>query len=325
MDIGILYNLTEETLRSSGKDQLADLDVLETANAVEAMLEANGHHASTINFYESGFTGLRAYDAVFNLTERVAGSELGVVKITDWMERNGIPFCGESARTLAWSENKALAKRILNRNGLPSAHYQVFGDATNLCTHLNFPLIVKPLHEDGSLGINENSVVQDHAELAQRVREILNLYRQPALVEEYIDGREIHAAVLGNIDNLRIFPLVETVFHTQPGVPRIVSYDAKWVPGSPAWQHVQPGCLANLDDELEGEIQRLAARFYRAFDCRCYTRIEFRLRGRIPYVLEVNPNPCISPHGSSFLTSAEYAGFSFEAVMNEILETSPLQ
>jgi D-alanine-D-alanine ligase len=322
MDLGILYNLTEETLNSSGTDQLADLDVLETATAVQAALEANGHKASTINFYELGFAGLKAYDAVFNLTERIAGNELGAVEITDWMERNGILYCGEGARTLAWSENKAWAKSILIRNGLPTARYQVFGDATNLHTHLSYPLIVKPLHEDGSAGINENSVVQDLAGLTLRVGEILSLYKQPALVEEYIDGREIHAAVLGNNGYLRFFPLVETVFHTPPELPRIMSYDAKWVPGSTAWQQVQPGCQADLDEELEGEIKRLAARVYRALDCRGYTRVEFRLRGRVPYVLEVNPNPCINPRGSSFIASAEYAGFSYEAVINAILEAA---
>ena len=127
---------------------------------------------------------------------------------------------------------------------------------------------------------------------------------------------------MGNNGSFHLFPLVETVFHTPPGIPRIVSYDGKWLPGSTEWNQIQPGCLADLDEELKGEIIHLAARVYRALNCRGYTRIEFRLRGRIPYVLEVNPNPCINPHGSSFIVSAEYAGFSYEAVINGILEAA---
>ena len=137
MDIGVLYNLPEETLNSRGSDQLADLDVIETATSVQAALEANGHKASSINFYESGFSSLKPYDVIFNLTEKVAGSEWGAVEITDWMERHRIHYCGESARTLAWSGNKSWAKSIMNRNNLPTARYQVFRDATNLHTRFN--------------------------------------------------------------------------------------------------------------------------------------------------------------------------------------------
>ena len=129
---------------------------------------------------------------------------------------------------------------------------------------LMYPLIVKPLYEDGSVGITKNSVVQDHEGLTQRVGEILSLYRQPALVEEYTDGREIHAAIMGNNGSFHLFPLVETVFHTPPGIPQIVSYDGKWLPGSTEWNQIQPGCLADLDEELKGEIIHLAARVYRA-------------------------------------------------------------
>ncbi len=309
-------------LNRTGRDWLADLDVLATAAAVRAALEANGHRARTVNICEEGFGGLRAFDAVFNLGETVAGCELTETAIVGRLEQMEIPYFGADAEALARCADKARAKSILISHGLPTPRYQVFRDATDLRTVLGYPLIVKPMHEHGSIGISDDAVAQDDAALARRVIEVLRVYNQPALVEEYIDGREISAAVIGDSDNPRVFPLVETLFTVPPGSPRIVSYTAKWVPGSSAGQFVQPGCPADLDPELGAEIKAMAARVCQVLGCRDYTRIDFRLRGRTPYVLEANPNPCINPLGSSFVASAEDAGFTYEAIINEIVEAA---
>ncbi|HEX9115339.1 MAG TPA: ATP-grasp domain-containing protein [Anaerolineae bacterium] len=322
MNIGVIYNLTGEVLKGTPQDRLADLEAIEVAAAVAAALAANGHRATTVNICEAGFAELGAFDAIFNLTETVLGSDLPGAAIADRLEAMGVVYTGADGAALAHCEDKARAKAILSGHGLPTPRYQLIAGGDRVETTLNFPLIVKPVHEDGSIGIGDDAVVQDAGALARKVAEVLQVYRQPALIEEYIDGREFSAAVIGNGDDLQIFPLGEILFANPPGAPRIVSFDAKWVPGSPAWEATQVGCPADLDPEIEAQIRAMAAQVCQVLGCRDYARVDFRLHDRSLYVLEANPSPSLNPHGAGFISSAAAAGYSYAAVVNTILEAA---
>jgi D-alanine-D-alanine ligase len=319
MEIAVMINLTGEILQGRGRDRTADLDVLDTADAVLNALRARGYAARIVNICAEGFAGLRAFDAVFNMAETVAGFALTVADIVEHMDRIGIPYSGPNAEALARCADKATAKAVLISQGLPTPRYQVFSHAADLRTTLAYPLIVKPLHEEGSVGIDDDAVVDDECALGRRIAEIVRRYEQPALVEEYIDGREISASVIGEGPDLHVLPLVETLFIGPPERPRILTFDAKWTPGSPGWEHVLSGQPANLDGNLEAEIKALAARACVALGCRDYTRVDFRLRGRSVYILEANPSPCLSPNGSSFMSAAQMAGFTYETIIERIL------
>ena len=319
MHIAILYNLTREMILDHRPEQWDDWEVAAIADEIGAALAAAGHPARAVNVCAEGFEALKAFDLIFNLAENTAGCELGELEITRRLEELGMVFTGTGSAALAGCADKARAKALFIQHGLPTPAYQVFEQAGSRQTGLAFPLMVKPLREDGSAGIGYEAVVRDQAALERRVAAILGEYQQPALVEEFIDGREISASLIGDGKGLRNLPLVEEVFDYPPGLPRIVTFEAKWLPGSFGWEHVQRRFPTDLDSELEAKIKAVARQACQALGCRDYMRVDLRLRGRTPYVLEVNPNPCLNQQGSSFLNAARAAGMTFEAVVNEIV------
>ena len=162
---------------------------------------------------------------------------------------------------------------------------------------LAFPLIVKPVREDGSAGITHASVVWDAAELRRVVESVVTSFRQPALVEEYVDGREFNVAMLGH-PTPRVLPLSEIDFTGLPdGVPRIVSYDAKWTSGSVDDLGTVPVMHPSLPNSVAARVRRVAADAFRAVGVRDYGRVDVRLAANgVPYVVDVNPNCDLSPH-----------------------------
>lgn len=322
VNIGIVYNLTREMLSSRHADQWDDWEVINIADGIRMALEFQGCHGQVVNICEEGFDGLKAFDMVFNLAENTAGCEMGVVAITRRLEEMGIAFTGAGSKALVCCEDKARMKAVLFDRGLPTPAYQVFDHTGDLHLSLDYPLIVKPLREDSSVGISFDSVVMDDKALARQVEWILNNCNQPALVEDYIDGREFSVSVIGSGDCLRSLPLVEDLFLYSPDQPRIMTFQAKWLPGSYDWEHVNCRLALDLDPELEAEIKSTAIQVCRYLDCQDYTRIDFRLRRRDLFVLDANPNPCLNQQGSSFLTAAKAAGFTFEAIIGEILESA---
>ncbi len=187
---------------------------------------------------------------------------------------------------------------------------------------LRFPLIVKPSHEDGSVGISDASVVYSLAELRRRVRYIFEHLEQPALVEEFVDGRELNAAVIGN-DPPVVMPISEIDFAgLTDDMHRIVSYEAKWMHGIdrlPGDQRHLPGPAL---PGKEAEVKEIAARCFQLFGLRDYARIDFRMtRNGTLYVLEVNPNPDISDD-AGFARSARAMGWTFAETVGKIVESA---
>ncbi|MEM2935870.1 MAG: ATP-grasp domain-containing protein, partial [Candidatus Bathyarchaeia archaeon] len=200
---------------------------------------------------------------------------------------------------------------ILAANGIPTPKYRVILSGEEEIGDLSFPLMVKPLREDASIGICVESVVRGEAELRVRVKYIRETYRQPALVEEYIEGRELNVAILGN-DPPQVLPISEILFlNKDPDQPKLVDYQAKWVEESDAYKSTKPICPAPLPPHLRDLVASTALKAYKVLGCRDYARIDIRLRDGVPYVLEANPNPDISI-GVGFHRSLKTAGIAYE-------------
>lgn len=297
MKVAILSNLFKENTEYKEVEE----DLMEVGNAVKRVLEAAGHEAVFFDVNEKTFEELRKsdIDMAFNVCERFNGSSLFEPHIASMLELLNIPYTGSGPLTLATCINKVRVKEILMHHGILTPNYQVFYSRNKkIDPELKFPLIVKPVCMDNSIGIGADAVVRNEEELRSKVSYILRTYDQPALVEEFIEGKEITVGILGNGRNATILPLSEVVFRNWPeNESKVYSYEAKWLKDSDEWKGVTIECPPSLPKYQEYRIKRTALQVYNILGCRDYGRIDFRLSNDgVPYVLEMNPNPGISPY-----------------------------
>jgi len=302
---------------------IAEFSILHQVDVVTRALVEEGHE--TIPFGVDDAMRLAAFlesdrpDIIFNCCEslhRNAALEMNVAALYELL---AIPFTGSPARTLALSLNKEHAKAIFRASGLLTPRHAVFHPRRPMSAHnLSFPLIVKPLCEDASIGIDDDSVVDTEQDMHRRVRFIWTAFEQPALVEEFIDGRELNVAVLAtSADELVALPVSEIVFGELPR--RIVGYEAKWMVDSPRYQATTPRCPADLPPALTAAAQAMALQAARALGLRDYGRIDLRVRedGAV-FVLEANPNPDIG-FDSGFVRASAAGGRTHATVISGIL------
>lgn len=330
MKVGILYNFVDEISKGKDIDKIADNEVLETADAIRNALRIQGHSADLVRVNNTDLDECvedlkKNYDLVFNLAEGIDGDNLAESRIARNLSENEIRFTGSDHDALATCVDKAKTKELLIRNRIPTPRYAIFdcAESVDRIASLKFPMIVKPVHEDGSIGITSDSVVRTKDELKRKVTEIIDIYKQPALVEEFIDGREINAAIIGNGKDIEVLPLSEITFDDFPeNVPKIVSFDAKWIEDSEQYIKTSGRCPADLDSEITEKIKILAKKSFLLTGCRDYARVDFRIRDNKPYVIEVNPNPCINPNGAGFIRSANTAGYGYNDIIHKIVRTA---
>jgi D-alanine-D-alanine ligase len=297
MKVAILSNIFKKESDSDFKE--VEDDLMDVGNAVKTALEIAGHQTVFFDVNETTFEQLRNSDVefAFNVCERFNGSSLFEPHIASMLELLNIPYTGSGPLTLATCINKVRVKEILMHHGILTPNYQVFYSRNKkLDPELKFPLIVKPVCMDNSIGITNDSVVKNEEELRSRVGYILRTYDQPALVEEFVDGKEITVGVLGNGRNASVLPPSEVMFQNWTEENKIYSYEAKWLKETESWKNVSVACPAELPKYQEYRIKRIALQVYDILGCRDYGRIDFRLsKEGVPYVLELNPNPGISP------------------------------
>ncbi len=306
-------------------DAQAEWDAPETIAAVRSALEER-HEVVPIDAGGDPWGELlRARpDIVFNMAEGAVGPcREGFIPAI--LEHLGIPYTASDPLTLNTCLDKSRTKEILAYHGLPVSRFYVAGARDFDSDGLRYPLMVKPLYEGSSIGIRNDSLVRTRAEMRERVGWLLETYREPALVEEFLPGREFTASILGNGAEARVLPLVEILFDSLPGgVNPIYSYEAKWI-----WdQSSNPleifACPARIDPPLRAEIESACLRAYSVLRCRDWCRIDVRLdaAGR-PHILEVNPLPGVLPRpedNSCFPKSARAAGMSYPQLINEVLD-----
>jgi D-alanine-D-alanine ligase len=256
-------------------------------------------------------------DAIFNFVESVEGVAQLEFCIASLFQLLGQEFTGNVPVTLGTCLNKTLTKDILRSTGINTPDYVTvypFSEFSSNDFNLRFPVIMKLANEDASIGISELSVVNDPGELISHLDFLFATYRQPVIIEEYIDGREFNVAILGD----EVLPVSEIEFHLPPELPKIVTYDGKWIEGSLYYKSTVPKCPAILGSRLKKSIESVALKAYKALNCRDYARVDIRIdKDKVPYVIEVNPNPDISTD-SGFVRAASAAGITFSELLYKI-------
>ncbi len=247
-------------------------------------------------------------DVIFNFVESVEGISSYEYCMAGVYELLGIPYTGNIPSTLGNCLNKARTKNILKAFGINTPGFITIKPYKRLSKNdfnLQFPVILKLLFEDASIGISEYSVVNNLRDLNKQLKFLFETYKQEVIIEEYIDGRELNVAVLGN----EALPLSEIEFKGLPqNLPKIVTYDGKWISGSLYYANTIPKCPAKLNKNLKIKIEKISLAAYQAMNCRDYARVDVRLNKKnVPYVIEVNPNPDIS-EDSGFARAALASG-----------------
>ncbi len=339
----ILWNQTDEDVyehyrrddrRAPEWDASLEVEPWETVEEemqlLVTALESGGHTAKLVNVRDNFANMMSAIaeekpDAIMNLVEFFRDDPEQEHHVPAVFELLGISYTGNRPLALSMCQKKPQAKALLAAAGVPVPR-GIIVDANHPVPQevgLRFPLIVKPAYDDASGGIDSGSVVHDRTALENRVAQLLRENRMTALVEEYIDGREIHCAILGD----QPLPLYEMEF--KGGVddhgrelPRIITYRAKWDPYSRDHHAVEGKCpVEDLEPEIVQKIQSVAMDAYRALSCRDYARVDMRVdtnTGDV-FVLEVNPNPDLAD-SCAFAASARASGRSYDKLICEIAE-----
>jgi D-alanine-D-alanine ligase len=302
-------------------------DVLGTAHSVVRALEAGGVAVETVGVgsdLDGAVAEIVAFapDAVFNLCESIDGASNLEPLLPLLLERAGLAYTGSSPLTLGLAVHKHKAKDVLRGAGVPTPEAVVRSAPDVSKVNLGFPLIVKPVREDASVGITAQSVVHDRRALERQVTFVLARYRQPALVERYIEGREIYVSLLDRPEGgVQILPLYEIDFSEMPaGVPRIVSFDGKWVESSPEFRGTKPVPCEGLSAATLARIGAVAEKAFAAMELRDYARLDVRLaEDGTPYVIDVNPN-CDLSEGAGFARAARAAGLGYDDVVRRIVD-----
>ena len=326
LKVVILYNLLERLQKGEEKDLLAEGAIIEEIEAVENAVRSLGHQSLVIAIREDIFPvihWLKEYqpDVVFNLCESVYGNSCWEMNIPALLDLFRIPYTGSSPLTLGLCQDKGKVKDILQSQSILTPRYKIFEQAGGPVKGNIFPLIVKPLHEDGSLGISRGSVVFDDESLSKQIQYVVDQYRQPALVEEFIDGRELNVGLIEINGKVGVLPISEIDYSEFPeGIPKICGYEAKWVVESPEYQKSKPLCPAPLEWVTKKSLEHIALKVFKLFGCRDYARVDIRVDrdGKI-YILEVNPNPDISPQ-SGMARSLKVQGILYTEFVKGLLE-----
>lgn len=261
-------------------------------------------------------------DLVFNLTESFAGDDTKEMNVAAYMDLLGIPYTGAGPHAHFLAQDKGTAKKMFAFHGIKTPFFAMaYRGRIDHAHDVSFPLIVKPIWEDGSIGIDAEAVVNSVKELMERVEYIQNEFDSPALIEEYIEGREIYVSVLGSYERAQALPLVELDLSKLPeGTPKIASYDVKFEKDTQAHKLTKSHLVTDLDEATTARLQETGLAAYHAVKLRDYGRIDMRLtpKGEV-YVIEANPNPWLSSK-QEFAMAAKASGRSYTELIGEIVE-----
>src|ERR1700690_2709676 len=261
-------------------------------------------------------------DLVFNLTESYAGDDTKEMNVSAYMDLLGLAYTGAGPHAHFLAQDKATAKKMFAFHEIRTPFFATaYRGNIDHAHDVKFPLIVKPQSEDGSIGIDAEAVVTGIKELMERVEYVQNEFDSPALIEEYIEGGEIYAAILGSYEHAQTLPLVELDLSRLPkGTPKIASYDVKFEKDTQAHKLTKSHLATDLDEETVTRLQETALGAYHAVKLRDYGRIDMRLtpKGEV-YVIEANPNPWLSSK-QEFAMAAKASGRSYTQLIGEIVD-----
>lgn len=313
------------SMNQDGTDTYAEWDTWETINAVKDAIESF-HDVTLVEANENAFETLRQLkpDIVFNIAEGFNGTsrEAQIPAILDMLQ---IPYTGSDPLTLATCLDKARTKEILSYNKIPNPKFFLVNDPDQI-KNLNFeyPLITKPVSEGSGKGIFSSSFVKNPDELKSEVSRILSEYSQPALIEEFLPGREFTVAIIGNGNEAEVLPIVEIQYNDFPeDFIQIYSYEAKWILDTRENPLEVFSCPAKIDKKLETKIKSTVLKTYNVLRCKDWSRIDIRLdKNGEPNIIEINPLPGILPNpeeNSCFPKAARAVGMNYIEMINKVL------
>jgi len=315
--VGFTYNVKHDEM-PDGSDEHAEWDPPETIIAISNALARMGHIVVHLEATPDLPRVLAEADVdlIFNIAEGVEGRNREA-QVPALCELLGIPYTGSDSATLAIALDKALCKKVLMQHDILTPKFQVMETGRErLCSDLSFPLIVKPNAEGSSKGIGSTNVVDNEEELRVAVRSVLDGYRQPALIEEYISGREFTVGLLGSSKRPRVLPPMEILFKDKDNNRPVYDYKVKQ-----EWEkHVAYECPAKLTNSALKSMEKIARATFWALDCRDVARVDLRMGddGQI-YVLEVNPLPGLTPGYSDLILISEPAGLDYDQLISDIM------
>src|SRR5271163_279030 len=261
-------------------------------------------------------------DLVFNLTESFGGDDTLEMNVVAYVDLLGLRYTGAGPHAIFMSQDKAIPKKIFAFHGIKTPFFATsYRGRIDHAHDISFPLIVKPSWEDGSIGIDSGSVVKNVKEMMERIQYIQDEFDSPALIEEYIEGREIYAGVLGSYDRAQVLPLIELDLSKLPeGTPKIASYDVKFEKNTEAYKLTKSQIAEDLDEKTTARLQEVGLAAYQAVKLRDYGRIDMRLapNGDV-YVIEANPNPWLASR-QEFAMAAKASGLSYTEMIESIIE-----
>jgi len=319
--VGLTYDLkTDYTFKEGDPpDANAEFDHPSTIDVIADAIASNGYKVKKIGNVANLLEKLDnlGVDIVFNISEGISGrnreSQVPVV-----LEMAGIPFVGADALTLGLTLDKVMAKKIFIAEKIPTPKFYEFKSSEELVNsnHYRFPLIVKPRFEGSSKGLSEESRVENREDLKKQIDYIVNTYKQPVIVEEFISGQEFTVAIVGN-EPPEVMPVVQIKIDG-----RLQLNDKFYTFARITSDRLEYICPAKISADLKNKIQDLALKTYQAVECRDFGRVDFRVDSEgNPFVLEINPLPSLSTE-DVFKLVAETIGITYEQIIGRILESA---
>jgi D-alanine-D-alanine ligase len=326
--IVVIYNRDFEGAEADPENKARE-DVQNVARGIVRILVNGGFETAELaigNDIHAAMAALVAMkpNVVFNLCESIHGDNRFESLMPLHMDLAGIAYTGSCPFGLSLALRKEKVKDILRGCSVPVPRGGLLSsveEAANLA--LAFPVIVKPAREDASVGISSASVVSTPQALEARVAYVLDHYRQPAVVEEFIEGREIYVSILERMgQEPQVFPFFEIDFSDMPDDrPKIVSFEGKWVEDSIEYKGTRPVRCEGLSPELRASVAKVAVAAFRAVGLRDYARMDIRLSmDGVPYVIDVNPNCDLSDLAGGYSRAAKAAGLSYKELILRIVE-----
>ena len=312
----LLHNLD----RSWSPDETTQ--TLREISALEAAIRKEGHPVVNVPVRNADLRSiLTAYDpeeyVVLNWCEDLPGLPHSDMLVAETLESLRFAYTGSPPSVLALSWDKARVKTLLQQSGVATPRWEIYHTDETSGWEV-FPAIVKPAREHCSIGVDKEAVVLGEEQLRSRVRYVLETFHQPALVEDFIDGREFHVSIFGEGPVLMLPPAEMDFGEFSDLRERLCTFDSKCVPGSNHYKKIRLQLPARLDPAEREALDETASAAYRVVGCRDYARLDIRLRDGVFYVLDINPNADIG-YETSIVCAAEAAGFSYGSIMSYLI------
>ncbi len=321
MKIGLTYDLKTDysPQKDDPPDASAEFDHPDTIRVISKAFETQGFQVKKIGNVSQLLENLDKLnvDMVFNIAEGIIGRNRES-QVPLLLEMYGIPFVGADALSLGISLDKIMAKKIFMAEGIPTPKFMEVKTIEGLANldHMKFPLFVKPRFEGSSKGLTETSRVENSEELKSQVERVISVYKQPALIEEFIRGEEFTVAVIGN-DPVETLPIVQIKIDGELNLK-----DRFYTFGHIKDNSLEYVCPAPVSESLKNKLNNLAVKTFKAIECRDFGRVDFRVdeKGN-PYVLEINPLPSLSTE-DVFMVISRTLGITYEDMLGKILKVA---